>query len=281
LNVDRTIAGALHWGAAALDAASESPRRDAEVLLQHCTGLQAGQILTHPQHPLDAAPWHGYRAAVARRRDGEPIAYITGRREFWSLPLRVSRAVLIPRADTETLVERALERLPAKRSGTVADLGTGCGAVALAIASERPGYRVVATDIDPDALAVAAANAAELGLANVEFVQGSWFEALAGCRFDLVVCNPPYVAEADPHLARGDTRFEPRRALRGGVDGLAAIRAIVARAPGALVPGGALLLEHGFDQADAVARLMAGAGFDHLRTYRDLGGHCRVTEGQI
>lgn len=280
MNVDRTIAGALHWGAATLDAASQSPRRDAEVLLQHCTGLGAGQILARAQHPLEVAPWHGYQAALARRRGGEPIAYITGRREFWSLPLRVSRAVLIPRADTETLVERALERLPVKPPGTVADLGTGCGAVALAIASERPDWRVVATDIDPDALTVAAANAAELGLANVEFVQGSWFEALAGCRFDLVVCNPQYVAEADPHLARGDPRFEPRHALCAGADGLAAIRAIVARAPAALVPGGALLLEHGFDQADTVARLMAGASLNHIRTCRDLAGHCRVTEGE-
>src|SRR5690606_4258090 len=215
------------------------------------------------------------------RAAGEPVAYLTGRRGFWTLDLAVTPDTLIPRPETELLVEQALQRLGSEAEARVADLGTGSGAIALAIAAERPLARVAAVDRSAGALAVARANALAHGLeGRVEFLAGDWFAPLQGRRFDLVVSNPPYIAEGDPHLARGDLRYEPAPALASGPDGLDAIRTIVAAAPRHLLPGGWLLLEHGFDQGAAVRGLLEARGFAEVATVPDLEGRDRVSLGR-
>ena len=262
-------------------AASPTPRLDAEVLVMHVTGLNRAQLLTRADATLDVQQEATLDGLLARRAHGEPVAYLTGRREFWSLPLRVTPDVLIPRPETELLVERALALLPADRVQTLADLGTGSGAIALALAHERPQCRIIATDASVAALAVARANAARLKLTNVEFRQGEWLAAFERERVDLIVSNPPYVALGDPHLTEGDLRFEPRAALVSGPDGLDAIRAIARAAPDHLASSnGWLLLEHGFDQSDAVRSILASHGFRDITGYRDLAGHARVTVGR-
>jgi release factor glutamine methyltransferase len=207
------------------------------------------------------------------------VAHLTGEREFWSLPLQVNEHTLIPRPDTETLVQWALE-LPLAGARTVADLGTGSGAVALALASERPDWSVLATDFSAQSLQVAASNRARLKLYNVALLRCDWLSALGAARFDLLVSNPPYIAEGDAHLTEGDLRFEPASALRSGPDGLDALRSIIAGAPAVLRPGGWLLLEHGYDQADAVRKLLVEAGFAGVMSRSDLAGHSRVSGGQ-
>jgi release factor glutamine methyltransferase len=216
---------------------------------------------------------------IERRAVGEPLAYITGRKDFWSLSLSVTPAVLVPRPETELLVERALE-LRAEPLGRVADLGTGSGAIALALASERPEWQVVATDLSEAALAVARANAAALHLGRVEFLQGSWFEPLEDREFHLIVSNPPYVAEGDPALLDAALAHEPRTALASGPDGMASLRAIIHSAPRYLECGGWLLLEHGATQAEDVARELVVRGYTHVRSHRDLAGQPRITEGR-
>ncbi|MCE7031067.1 peptide chain release factor N(5)-glutamine methyltransferase [Lysobacter sp. GX 14042] len=253
---------------------------EAELLLMHVLGRGHAWLYAHGDAPLAAADAERFDELVARREAGEPVAYLTGRRGFWSLELQVGPATLIPRAETERLVELALERLPPDTGCRVADLGTGSGAVALAIASERPRARVVATDASSAALEVARANAGALGLANVEFRHGDWFAPLAGERFHLVASNPPYIAEGDPHLARGDLRHEPPRALASGPDGLDDIRAITAVAAAHLEPDGWLLLEHGHDQGGPVAALLQEAGFCAVATLADLEGRARVSLGR-
>jgi len=264
-----------------LAAASPTPRLDAEVLLLHVCGLTRTALVTRAHETLNDAQVRRLNELLARRARGEPLAYLTGGREFWSLPLQVTPDVLIPRPETELLVEQALAHIPAHAARMIVDLGTGSGAVALAIAGERPDCRVIATDQSERALAVARANASQLNIVNVEFRLGEWFTPLAGLRFDVIVSNPPYVAEADPHLAEGDLRFEPRGALTSGPDGLDAIRIIAAAAPAHLHPGGWLLVEHGYDQAAAIRKLFGDAGFSQVRHYRDLAGHERITTGQI
>ncbi len=263
-----------------LAAASPSPRLDAEVLLMLVTGLTRTALITRAQEPL--LPEHEERlhALLTRRARGVPVAYLTGRREFWSLELNVTPAVLIPRPETELLVEQALARIPEDAEWTVADLGTGSGAIALAIAAERPRCRLIATDNSAAALAVARANAARLGIATVEFRHGEWLKPLAGMRLDVMVSNPPYVRADDPHLTQGEVRFEPESALVAGADGLDAIRCIAADAVSCLRPGGWLLFEHGFDQAQAVRALLETHGYDRVVTYRDTAGHERVTAGR-
>jgi len=216
---------------------------------------------------------------VARREAGEPAAYLTGRRGFWRFELDVDAATLIPRPETELLVELALERLP-QSPCRVADLGTGSGAIALAIASERPRADVVASDASAAALEVARRNAARLGLANVRFAEGSWYVPLAGERFELIASNPPYVAEGDAHLSQGDLRFEPASALASGVDGLDDIRVIAAEAPAHLVSGGWLLVEHGYDQGASVRDIFVRAGLVDVATVQDLEHRDRVTMGR-
>ena len=255
-----------------------TPDLDAQLLLAHALGVARARLKSHPQEPAEPLRVRRYQELLARRAAGEPLAYLTGRREFWSLELAVTPAVLVPRPETELLVERALA-LRAAGEGCVVDLGTGSGAVALALAAERPRWQVTATDVSAAALAVARANAARLGL-GVEFREGSWFAPLAGARFDLVVSNPPYVAADDPALASPALAREPRLALTPGADGLACLRAIVRGAPQHLAPGGWLVLEHGAAQAAAVRHELVLAGFHYVRSHRDLGGHERVTEGQ-
>jgi release factor glutamine methyltransferase len=253
---------------------------DAQVLLAHVLGVNRAWLIAHAADALDATGAAAFMALAKRRRDGEPVAYLTGMREFWGLALAVTPAVLIPRPETETLVELALARLPADRPIAVLDLGTGSGALALAIAHERPHAQVTATDVSPDALAVADGNARRLGLGNVAFLHSDWYAAVPAGPFDAIVSNPPYVAAGDPHLATGDLRFEPAGALCPGGDGLGALRIIVGGARERLVPGGTLAVEHGHDQSDAVQALFADAGFDGIVLARDLAGIRRVVAGQ-
>ena len=254
---------------------------DADILLLHVLARPPSWLFAHATDAVDAADAARFRELVARRAQGEPVAYLTGSRGFWTLTLAVTPATLVPRPETELLVELALARLPADTDVRVADLGTGSGAVALSIASERPRARVVATDASPAALDVAHGNALRHGIGNVAFREGSWLAPLAGERFDLVASNPPYIAEGDPHLAQGDLRFEPPMALASGADGLDDIRTIVNAAPAHLHPQGWLLLEHGWDQGAAVRALLLDAGFVDVATERDLEGRDRVTLGRV
>ncbi|WP_018232598.1 peptide chain release factor N(5)-glutamine methyltransferase [Thioalkalivibrio thiocyanodenitrificans] len=262
------------------EAAPGEPRRDAEILLQHVLGCERSWLAAHDTDPLPREQAARFRALWARRLAGEPVAYLTGRRGFWTLDLSVNADVLIPRPETELLVETALARIPGDAAWDLADLGTGSGAIALALARERPACRVLATDRSAEALTVARANARRHGIGNVDFREGGWWAPLEGLRFDLIVSNPPYVPAADPHLSRGDVRFEPRGALASGPEGLDDLRTIIAGAPARLHPGGTLLLEHGYDQGGAVRALLRAAGFTDVRTWRDLNGHERVSGGR-
>lgn len=259
--------------------AGADARREAEWLLMHVLDVSDAWLVAHADDDIDDARASDYRTLVDRRARGEPVAYITGVRGFYALDLNVTPDVLIPRPETELLVDLALHRIAVDSELAVADLGTGSGAVALAIARARPFARVVATDASGGALAVAQSNAARLGLRNVAFVQGDWCSALGNHRFDVIASNPPYVAEDDPHLRRGDLRFEPRGALASGVDGLDAIRVIIRDARAHLRADGWLLMEHGFDQGAAVRDLLAQHGYVDVFTARDLGDHERVTGG--
>lgn len=259
-------------------ASSPSARLDAECLLMQVCALSRSELITRGEQPLTQTQTRQLLKLLQRRRQGEPIAHLTGRREFWSLELAVSKATLIPRPETELLVERALARIPPAARWTIADLGTGSGAVALAIASERPRCRVIATDNAREALAVAGHNARRLGLTRIAFRVGDWLSALGNDIADMIVSNPPYVREDDPCLQQGDVRFEPMSALAAGRDGLSAIRAILNEAKAHLTPNGWLLLEHGYDQAPAVAGLMRQAACEDIGCYADLAGHDRVSE---
>jgi len=253
---------------------------DARVLLRAALGVDDAYLAAHYAHsPTDRQRDH-FLALVRRRQAGEPVAYITGEREFYSLAFKVTPAVLIPRPETELLVEAALERVPVQEPWRVLELATGSGCVAVAIALHRPSAQVTATDVAGDALAVARDNAARHG-AHIEFVESDWFAALAARRYHLIVCNPPYVAERDPHLQKGDLQFEPRAALVAGTDGLACIRLIVAQAGAWLESGGSLLLEHGCDQAAHCRALLAQAGYRDVTSRRDLAGIERVTGGSV
>lgn len=259
---------------------SESPRRDAEILLETVTGKGRTFILAFGETQLTAAQLEQLNALVARRKRGEPVAHLTGVREFWSLPLFVSPATLIPRPDTECLVEQALARLPASACRIV-DLGTGTGAIALALASERPDCDVTAVDRMPDAVALAIRNTQHLGINNVRVLQSDWFSALQGQRFDMIVSNPPYIDEQDPHLAQGDVRFEPLTALVAGASGLADIVHIIEQSKHMLTPGGYLLLEHGWQQGQAVRDAFTRSGYQSVETCRDYGGNERITLGRL
>ena len=255
-------------------------RHEAELLLLHVLQRPRSWLFAHATDPIDLADSDSLRALLARRVAGEPLAYITGQWGFWTLQLEVSPATLIPRPETELLVEQALARLPADRESKVADLGTGSGAIALALASERPLAQVLATDFSAEALAVATRNAARNTVANVAFAQGSWYAPLQGRRFDLIASNPPYIASDDPHLARGDLRFEPATALASGQDGLDDIRLIADGAITHLLPAGWLLLEHGWDQGAAIRALLQQAGLNEVETVKDLEQRDRVTLGR-
>ncbi|MCC6714038.1 MAG: peptide chain release factor N(5)-glutamine methyltransferase [Gammaproteobacteria bacterium] len=274
-----TIGSLLRRGESALKG-GDSPRLDAELLLAGARRCSRAALFSDRDEAPAPEVADLFLRWIAERARGLPVAYLLGRREFWSLRLEVTPATLIPRPETELLVERALELVPEGVSFRVADLGTGSGAIALAIASERPSATVVATDRCEAALAVASRNAARLGIRNVTFRTGSWFGPLAGETFDLIVSNPPYVEPGDPHLREGDLRFEPISALVGGPEGLEAIREIARDTYRHLSPGGFLALEHGVEQASAVRQLMIVTGYRAILTYRDLAGGERVTLGQ-
>ncbi len=274
--VDTTIESALRRAAARLESSSASPTLDAEVLLAFALDRPRSWLLARRRDALAADTARHFESLVVRRAAGHPVAYLTGTREFWSRTFRVTPDTLIPRPETEHLVEAALARLPAGRQCEIADLGTGSGIIALTLALERPDCRVTASDISLAALAVARDNAALLGAENVEFHHGDWFAGLDGRTFDLIASNPPYVASGDPYLGQGDLRHEPQAALAAGATGLDAIRVLVAQTREHLAPGGWLVLEHGYDQAGTVAALFSGHGYVEVESLRDLAGHPRI-----
>ncbi|SMQ96316.1 peptide chain release factor N(5)-glutamine methyltransferase [Xanthomonas fragariae] len=277
MSEDLTAISAIPANQLLRQAAERIERRDAEPLLLHALGRDRAWLFAHGRDPVPRSVVETFEALVERRQAGEPVAYLTGSRGFWTLDLAVSTATLIPRADTEVLVELALERFDTLPGRRAADLGTGSGAIALSIASERPQAQVIATDASAAALAVARRNADSHGLRNVECRLGNWFAPLAGEYFNLIASNPPYIATHDPHLQQGDLRYEPASALASGTDGLEDIRLIVAEAPAHLLPGAWLLLEHGWDQGAAVVELLLAHGFDAVATHQDLEQRDRVS----
>ncbi|NWA05236.1 peptide chain release factor N(5)-glutamine methyltransferase [Pseudomonas gingeri] len=259
---------------------SPTARLDAELLLAAALGKSRSYLHTWPEKIVSSEAALAFSGFLQRRRGGEPVAYILGQQGFWKLDLEVAPHTLIPRPDTELLVEAALELLPAT-PGKVLDLGTGSGAIALALASERPAWRVTAVDRVLEAVALAERNRQRLGLDNATVLSSHWFGALEGQRFDLIISNPPYIASADPHLAQGDVRFEPASALVAGADGLDDLRLIIAQAPTYMEHDGWLMLEHGYDQADAVRELLSAQGFSEVHSRTDLGGHQRISLGRL
>jgi release factor glutamine methyltransferase len=275
-----TVAGLLDDATAriatALKLDTRGARLDARVLAAHVLGVDAAWLIAHDTDLPDDAHVAAFETLLSRRLRGEPIAYLVGMREFYGHPFEVSPDVLIPRPDTELLVELALARIPPDQALDVLDLGTGSGCIAITLALERPLAHVTALDRSTEALAIARRNAERLG-ARVELLKSNWFDALAARRFDLILSNPPYIAAADPHLARGDVRYEPLSALASGPDGLDDLRHLVRLACEHLRPGGTLLLEHGYDQAGSVQSLLQENGFDNPESWADLAGILRVS----
>ena len=260
------------------DLPTDSARRDTEILLCHCLGKPRAWLYTWPEKEVSRDCARDFGQLLAQRREGVPVAYLTGEREFWSLQLAVSDATLIPRPETETLVVWALE-LALPNAASVLDLGTGSGAIALALARERPHWHVTALDVSEEALQVARGNAVRTRLTSVHFVQSDWYQAVRGQRFNALLGNPPYIDGDDPHLALGDVRFEPRSALVSSDSGLEDLGRLVTGAPDQLLDGGWLLLEHGFEQANAVCAMLHDAGFSQVSTRRDISGQQRITGG--
>ena len=260
---------------------SPTAQLDAELLLAFVLEKPRSYLYTWPDKTVTEAQVAAFMTLLERRQRGEPVAYLLGRQGFWTLDLQVAKHTLIPRADTELLVESALQLADASSTLKVLDLGTGTGALALALASERPLWAVTGVDRIESAVTLAQNNQRQLQLANVEFLSSHWFSALTAQRYDLIVSNPPYIADNDPHLQQGDVRFEPLSALVSGPDGLDDIRLIIAQAPSYLTANGWLLLEHGFDQASAVRELLQQAGFIDVSSQRDLSGHQRISLGRL
>lgn len=260
---------------------SPTARLDAELLLAAALGKPRSFLHTWPERIVSSEAALTFAAYLQRRRTGEPVAYILGQQGFWKLDLEVAPHTLIPRPETEMLVEAALELVPAFAPTHVLDLGTGTGAIALALASERAAWQVTAVDRVLEAVGLAERNRQRLQLDNAKVLSSHWFSALEGQRFDLIISNPPYIAAQDPHLESGDVRFEPDSALVAGADGLDDLRMIIAQAPTFLNGDGWLLLEHGYDQGSAVRDLLSGHGFEKIQTRRDLGDHERITFGRL
>lgn len=266
----------MNVGAALAQARTQIEPAEAKLLLRHVLAASAAELAAHPERELTESQSSRYASLVRRRGAGEPIAYLVGVREFYGREFKVSPAVLIPRPETELLVETAIAKVSRGGTPRILDLGAGSGCVAITLALEL-GCEVTAVDVSAEALAVARDNAARLG-ARVNFIESDWFASVDG-EFDVIVGNPPYVAEGDPHLAEGDLRFEPMAALASGSDGLSAIRRILGDAKQHLVPGGWLLLEHGYDQSEAMRQLLVQAGFQSIEQYRDLAGIVRISGG--
>ena len=262
-----------------LENSSDSARLDAEILLCHLLQKDRAYLLTWPEKELDSLTVETYQQLIQRRLAGEPIAYITGQREFWSLNLSVNQHTLIPRPETELLVEHILELYPANSRIKLADLGTGSGAIALALASERPEWQIIATDQSAEAINIAEQNATQLKLNNIEFRQGSWFQPLTGELFDIIVSNPPYIADNDEHLRQGDVRFEPRSALSSGADGLDDIRQIADQARQYLHSAGLLIVEHGYDQQQEIQQIFNSLGYKQTLQLEDIAKKPRITLG--
>jgi release factor glutamine methyltransferase len=259
---------------------SDSARLDAELLLSVVIAKPRSWLYTWPDHIPALPEQHLYLELIRRRQAGEPVAYMTGRKEFWDLKLKINHDVLIPRPDTELLVETALAKLPEDESIRVADLGTGSGAIALALASGRDNWQLIATDQSARALDLAQENAKNLDIKNISFFQGSWLAPLSGQTFDAILSNPPYIEKNDPHLQRGDVRFEPVHALISEENGLADIHHIISNSPSFLTPSGWLMLEHGYQQGEQVRQLFAAFSYSEIETLRDLAGHERITIGR-
>lgn len=279
MNPRTTIETALSDAARTLSAVSDSPRLDAEALLAWVLGTPRSYLFTHPDKELRDRPASDFSAAIGRRAEGEPIAYITGSKEFWSLELIVSHDTLVPRPETETLVARALQLIPQDRPCRVLDLGTGNGAIAIAIAGERPKIAIVATDSSSKALLVANENATLQKLQNISFLHGNWTDPVSDQTFDLIVSNPPYVCEDD--LALDKLQYEPRISLAAGPDGMDAIRQIAEEAGKILARNGTLLLEHGAGQQDMVAAVLQDNGWTDLHCFNDLAGQPRVSTAKM
>ena len=262
-------------------ACREIDRVDARLLLQHVLDVEHAFLLTHPDQVLTSQQTDEFSRLVKQRSEGRPVAYLIGKRDFYDLTFKVTEAVLIPRPETELLVELALKLIPDNQFCRILDLGTGSGAIAITLAKHRPQSQVTAIDLSSNAIAVSRWNAANLEVNNIYLKTGNWFDELSGERFDLIVSNPPYVAENDLHLQQGDLRFEPQMALSTGDNGLACIRHIIAKAPDYLVNTGWLLLEHGYDQAAACRRLLGDRDFSNICSYPDLAGIMRVSGGQL
>jgi len=254
---------------------------EATILLAYTLKQSQTYLRTYPQEIINPIALQQFNELVARRIKGEPIAYITGHREFWSLDLLTNKDTLIPRPETELLIEIALKKIPCNKSLCIADLGTGSGAIALAIASERPDCTITATDVSENALIIAKKNAARLSINNINFLHGHWLEPLNNNKFDIIISNPPYIANNDPHLQQGDLRFEPLSALTSGHDGLDAIKNIIKEAQNNLLESGCLLLEHGYDQRDRVIALLKENKYNEITWHDDLQNQPRVVHGRI
>jgi release factor glutamine methyltransferase len=276
-----TLRTLLENATSTLACSSPSAALDAQLLLAFALDESTAFLRARPEHVPSDAERERFQALVARRRAGEPVAYLRGTREFWSLRLRVTTDVLVPRPETEGVVEAALARIPADAEWRVLDLGTGSGAIALAIAGERPSCRITATDASEAALAVARGNADALGLTNVEFRCGDWYTPVTSERFHVIVSNPPYVEEDHPRLREGELSHEPRRALLGGPDGMRDLRAVIGGAPARLVAGGSIVLEHGYDQRERVHDVLVASGFELVQCYQDLAGLDRVSAARL
>lgn len=275
-----TVSDVLAEATARLAPVMDQPRLEAEILLADVLKVGRSAFRARPERTVEPDPLDRFRQMIVRRGHGVPSAYLTGRREFWSLAFEVDESVLIPRHETECLVEAALAALPTHATARVADIGTGCGAVAAALALERPGCRILATDISLAALAVAQRNISRIGLRNVTLAAGRWLSCLRDGCVDLLISNPPYVADGDPHLRRDDAAHEPRIALAAGPDGLDALRVLATGSRRCLRPGGHLMLEHGYDQGPAVRELIAASGYGAIVTHRDYAGHERITQAR-
>lgn len=275
--MNNTIQHILSSAKKQLESTSDSAQSDSEILLSHVLGCQRSYLYTWPEKTLTTSQQQHMTGLLERRQQGEPVAYLVGYRSFWQFELKVSSDTLIPRADTELLVEQALLRIPLQQRVNILDLGTGTGAVALAIAHERPDSLVDAVELSQGALAIAEHNIDAYSGGNIQLIPGDWFSPLGHKQYHMIVSNPPYIAQQDRHLHKGDVRYEPRSALTSGADGLDDIRHIIQAAPQYLVMGGRLLLEHGYDQAEPVKDLFLQHGFNNIQQFKDLGGHLRVT----